>query len=472
MMMRKGAGVLVGVLLAAAACGEEPAAKEDPASRPAKIEQPPAFLKLAAKARGLGSVYIKVDIRPETKDGTVITEEKGEMLIWIAPAAMKIIHKTAASRQVTVTDGKFGYWIRKGRGERWPLSSLTRGRGMLDLLGPSGWFVDAAKGYTAMMAEARFVPAEPDREHARNAPGAKWFRQKLALVYWKGMSVHMAVDPRDGLPRVVVLYLPQSRARTRPSRQWFRIILSCSQVRHGKIRPGDLKFDAEEAKVEWIDLVTGKKIDPPKSVIADSAAAAGRAREEGFVSLFDGKTLTGWVGATKGYAAEDGKIVCLKKGGGNLYTAKQYGDFVLRFDFKLEPGTNNGLGIRTPLKGNPAYVGMELQILDNTAEKWSKLKPYQYHGSIYGVVPAKRGHLKPVGQWNSQEVTCRGRRVKVVLNGVTIVDADLDKAAAGGTLDGRKHPGLKRARGHIGFLGHGSRVEFRNIRIRELSGPG
>lgn len=191
--------------------------------------------------------------------------------------------------------------------------------------------------------------------------------------------------------------------------------------------------------------------------------------EKGFVSLFDGKSLKGWQGATDGYAVEDGVIVCIPNRGGNLYTEKQYSDFVLRFEFQLEAGANNGLGIRAPKdEGDVAYVGMELQILDNTADRYQDIKPYQRHGSIYGVVAAKLGHLKPVGEWNSQEVTCQGRNVKVVLNGAVIVDANLDEATKDGTLDGRPHPGLERTTGHVAFLGHGSRVAFRNIRVREL----
>lgn len=191
-------------------------------------------------------------------------------------------------------------------------------------------------------------------------------------------------------------------------------------------------------------------------------------KADGFVSLFNGKTLDGWVGATKGYTVENGVLVCKKRGGGNLYTKDEYADFVMRFEFKLEPGANNGLGIRAPLKGNAAYVGMELQILDNTAPRYKNLKPYQYHGSVYGVVPAKRGHLKPLGEWNVQEVTAKGSHVKVVLNGVTIVDADIIKASTPKTPDGAKHPGLKNKKGHIGFLGHGARIEFRNLRVKKL----
>lgn len=194
----------------------------------------------------------------------------------------------------------------------------------------------------------------------------------------------------------------------------------------------------------------------------------GAATEEGFTRLFDGKTLTGWKGSLDGYAVEDGAIYCKPKGGGFLYTEKEYGDYEFRFEFKLTPGANNGLGIRTPMQGDPAYVGMELQILDDTADQYKNLAPYQYHGSIYGVVPTKRGHLKPVGEWNSQTVICKGKQVTVILNGTTIVDADIAKASTPKTVDGRPHPGLERDKGYIAFCGHGSRVDFRNIRIKEL----
>jgi len=192
-------------------------------------------------------------------------------------------------------------------------------------------------------------------------------------------------------------------------------------------------------------------------------------KSKGFVLLFNGKDMTGWTGDTKGYSAKDGKIVLDPKlSSGNLYTVGEYGDFILRFEFRLTPGANNGLAIRTSLSGNPAYEAMELQILDNTAPKYKELKPYQFHGSIYGVVPAKRGYLKPIGEWNSEKVIARGRRIKVILNGTTIVDADIDEASTPKTMDGRDHPGLKRDKGHIGFCGHGDYLEFRNLRIRSL----
>jgi len=188
--------------------------------------------------------------------------------------------------------------------------------------------------------------------------------------------------------------------------------------------------------------------------------------EDGFRGLFNGKNLAGWLGDRRGYAVEDGAIVCNK--GGKLYTKPRFSDFVLRFKFKLEAGANNGLGIRMDVGDHAAYDAMELQVLDNTAEKHADLEPYQYHGSIYGVAAAKRGHLKPAGEWNEQEVLAEGSHIRVTLNGEVILDTDLRPYIENGTPDDKDHPGLANKEGHIGFLGHGTRVWFKDLRIREL----
>jgi hypothetical protein len=211
--------------------------------------------------------------------------------------------------------------------------------------------------------------------------------------------------------------------------------------------------------------------------------AAAQAQEKGFTTLFNGKDLTGWVygrragGAEnktgKGYQVENGVLFTTKEDGGNLFTEKEYADFVLRFEFKLTVNANNGIGIRAPLEGDAAYVGMEIQVLDDSGSEYTKLQPAQYHGSIYQMFPAKRGHQKPVGEWNSEEITAKGRQVTVKLNGVTITDGNLDdvkdEALLGKHRDLSKPEGsrgIANTKGHVGFLGHGAHVEFRNIRIR------
>lgn len=194
--------------------------------------------------------------------------------------------------------------------------------------------------------------------------------------------------------------------------------------------------------------------------------------EAGFTSLFDGQSLRGWQLMGKrgeGYGVKDGNIYCARGGGGNLYAEKEYADFVFRFEFKMEPGSNNGVGIRAPLEGGASTLGMEIQILEEGAAlagKWGPLRETQFHGSVYDVIPAKKGALKKPGEWNSEEITAQGRTIKVVLNGVTILDANLNDVTNRASLE--KHPGLLRDRGHVGFLGHDDYIEFRNIRIKEL----
>ena len=225
---------------------------------------------------------------------------------------------------------------------------------------------------------------------------------------------------------------------------------------------GSIELQAHGSDLAFRDIYV-KELVPPGNMLTREEKA------DGFVSLFNGIDLSGWAGNEHSYLVEDGVIVIRPtKGGGNLYTGKAYSDFIFRFEFKLTPGANNGLGVRTPMKGDAAYVGYELQILDNTAAEYDNLEPYQFHGSVYGILPAKKEFLKPVGEWNSQEVMMKGDDVKIILNGTTIVDGNLKEVTKNGTADGKDHPGLGNLSGHIGFLGHGSLLWFRNIRIKEL----
>jgi len=206
------------------------------------------------------------------------------------------------------------------------------------------------------------------------------------------------------------------------------------------------------------------------TLLAFAAHAADPANEppKGFVSLFDGKTLKGWKlhGGKEGTWAVDekaGSFHTAKGGGGWLMTEKEYGDFELRIDFKVPKGGNSGVALRSPMKGDPAYTGMEIQILDDP--KYEKLQKWQHTGSIYGVVPSSSQPTKPIGEWNTYVIVCKGKKVAITLNGTKIIDADL---ADHEEKHGKAHPGILRKKGHIGVQEHGGKVEFRNVFIKEL----
>ena len=187
-----------------------------------------------------------------------------------------------------------------------------------------------------------------------------------------------------------------------------------------------------------------------------------------FKSAFNGKNFEGWAGPTNNYSVDHGSIQCLKGKGGTIYVNEELSDFSARIEFKLPPGGNNGLAIRYPGSGDTAYVGMcELQVLDDSAKKYAKLHPAQYHGSAYGMAPAARGYQRPVGEWNFQEVTVDGSRIKVELNGTLILNADLANVEKP-MYDIGKFKGRLRKSGYFGFAGHGDAVSFRNISIRNI----
>jgi HEAT repeat protein len=228
-----------------------------------------------------------------------------------------------------------------------------------------------------------------------------------------------------------------------------------------------IELQAHGDRVEYRDLYVREIPRPEPYRVSDEEKA------DGFVPMFNGIDMSGWVGNLIDYVPRDGAIVCDPSlgGRGNLFTETEYSDFVIRFEFKLTPATNNGVAIRVPPNANrPAYEGMEIQVLDDDAEVYRTLEPHQYHGSVYGVIAAKRGHLKPVGEWNTQEIIADGYRIRITLNGTVILDGDLAEASKNftETVDGLPHPGISNKKGQIGFLGHGSEVAFRNLRIKEL----
>ena len=208
-------------------------------------------------------------------------------------------------------------------------------------------------------------------------------------------------------------------------------------------------------------------------------------RAEGYEVLFDGRSLHKWTGNTTNYVPLDGTIdVTASYGGsGNLYTVEEYGDFILRFEFRfLRRGRQqrhrhpyaDGRRRRLPRHGDPDSRPRRADLQEPAAI-------YQQHGSVYGIIPAKRDQVRRAGRRGTcEEIRAVGDRITVTVNGEVILDGDIREACQGHnvsedgskknpyTVDHRNHPGLFNKKGHIGLLGHGAGIQFRNIRIKSL----
>jgi hypothetical protein len=224
---------------------------------------------------------------------------------------------------------------------------------------------------------------------------------------------------------------------------------------------GPIQLQTHGGEIRWKDIEVRRiGSDEANAILASKSS-------DGFEPIFDGKTLAGWKGAVDDYEVVDGAIQCRKGRGGNLFTEDEYSRYVVRVEFQLPPGGNNGFAIHYSGKGNPAHDGMtELQVLDHDHPKYGKLDPRQAHGSAYGMVAAKKGFLREIGQWNFQEMTIDGSKVKVELNGFVILDADLAEVTE--FMGNQNHPGVGRRSGHFGFAGHSDPVRFRNLSIRKM----
>lgn len=203
----------------------------------------------------------------------------------------------------------------------------------------------------------------------------------------------------------------------------------------------------------------------------EPATLSAEEQKEGFELLFDGTSMHRFKGNLVDYTPEDGTIHVNPTGNGygNLYVDDEYSDFIFRFEFKLTHGANNGVGIRCEEGKDAAYYGMEIQILDHFDPIYEGLRDYQHHGSVYGIIPAQiTDELKPVGEWNCEEIYAKGSHIRVTVNGIVVTEGDIVEATKNGTYDGNDHPGLFNKSGHIGFLGHGSELWIRNVRVKKI----
>ena len=224
---------------------------------------------------------------------------------------------------------------------------------------------------------------------------------------------------------------------------------------------GPIQLQTHGSEIRW------KNVFIREIPTAEANEMLAKKGDDGFTPLFNGKDLAGWAGAANNYEVKDGAIMCKPGQGGVLHTRDEYTDFVVRVEINIPAGGNNGLAIRYPGEGDCAYAGMcELQVLDNDSPKYATLDARQYHGSAYGMVPAARGFQRPAGEWNFQEVTVRGSKIRVELNGNVILDTDLEPVKE--YMANSPHPGKTLKKGFFGFAGHGDPVMFRNVRIKAL----
>ena len=229
---------------------------------------------------------------------------------------------------------------------------------------------------------------------------------------------------------------------------------------------GPIQLQTHGSEIRWRNVFI-------REIPAEEANKELAARDaDGFVEYINGKDLSNWQGAVENYEVKDGAIVCKQGKGGDLLTKEEFENGIIRVEFKLPKAGNNGIALRTPIDGHSSKDGLELQVIDSDGynEKQAAagkpgLKPEQYHGSLYHCVGAKHGFLRPVGEWNFQEIEVQGQKIKVTLNGTKILDVDIS------TFDRSQiaHPpkGLDHTKGFIGFAGHSDPVVFRSFKVKK-----
>jgi hypothetical protein len=191
----------------------------------------------------------------------------------------------------------------------------------------------------------------------------------------------------------------------------------------------------------------------------------------GWQLLFNGKDHTGWKcnnGKEIACPIEDGCLVPYKSGTYLIIHEKQFGDFVLKCDVKMDKACNSGIFFRVGDPLNPVQTGFEMQVLTG---KGSSIHDF---GAVYELAKPTKNNTKGPGQWDSVEITCKGPKITVAVNGETVTTMNCDEYTEPGKgPDGSKNKFKKAAKdfprkGYIGLQDHGSKCWYKNIRIREL----
>jgi len=208
------------------------------------------------------------------------------------------------------------------------------------------------------------------------------------------------------------------------------------------------------------------------STIALLLMAGANATPGKWVSLYNGRDLTGWHFEGSGakpeaWRAEGEVLSCKGHAMCYLATDKEYGDFELRLEYRASEGANSGVGIRFPRGMWPSTDGMEIQILDDNSPKNKGTKPKELCGAIYSFVGPKPHPEKPAGEWNKMRIRCEGPDIQVWLNDVEVIHENLDQhdEKGKGPLPLSKRP----RSGLVGLQCHYDPIDFRKIEIREIT---
>jgi len=231
---------------------------------------------------------------------------------------------------------------------------------------------------------------------------------------------------------------------------------------------GPIQLQTHGGEIRWRNLFIREIAPEEANRRLSEGGPSAKGKPRGFEPIFNGTDFSGWRGPTDNYEVRDGAICCKPGQGGTIYHQRELRDFEVALEIQLPPGGNNGLAIRYPGEGDAAYAGMcELQVLDNTHEKYAALDPRQFHGSVYGQAAAHRGYLRKPGEWNFERVRVEGSRITVELNGTVILDRDLATITEH-MYPSEKFAGRTRTAGYFGLAGHSDPVRFRALRVRPL----